>query len=85
MEILEPRVEGHTCEKIADRLGYKNHSGVVKRMEAIKKRFIQYEKTQGAKATQAGNGGRGFLPPKPKGKKVRMFNINDLPPIEVVW
>ena len=43
MEILEPRVEGHTCEKIADRLGYKNHSGVVKRMEAIKKRFIQYE------------------------------------------
>ena len=41
MEILEPRVEGHTCEKIADRLGYKNHSGVV---EAIKKRFIQYEK-----------------------------------------
>ena len=43
MEILEPRVEGHTCEKIADRLGYKNHSGVVKRMEAIKKRFIQYD------------------------------------------
>lgn len=47
MEILEPRVEGHTCEKIADRLGYKNHSGVVKRMEAIKKRFIQYEKDTG--------------------------------------
>lgn len=44
MEILELRVEGQTYEEIADRLGYKNHSGVVKRMEAIKKRFIQYEK-----------------------------------------
>ena len=47
MEILELRVEGQTYEEIADRLGYKNHSGVVKRMEAIKKRFIQYEKDTG--------------------------------------
>lgn len=47
MAILELRVEGQTYEEIADRLGYKNHSGVVKRMEAIKKRFIQYEKDTG--------------------------------------
>ena len=47
MEILELRVEGQTYGEIADRLGYKNHSGVVKRMEAIKKRFIQYEKDTG--------------------------------------
>ena len=40
-------MEGQTYEEIADRLGYKNHSGVVKRMEAIKKRFIQYEKDTG--------------------------------------
>ena len=47
MAILELRVEGHTYEEIADRLGYKNHSGVVKRVEAIKKRFIQYEEEAG--------------------------------------
>lgn len=43
MAILELRVEGYTLEEIADRLGYKTHSAVVKRMEAIKKRFLQYE------------------------------------------
>jgi len=47
MEILELRVEGYTFEEIADRLGYKTHSAVVKRMEAIKKRFIQYENETG--------------------------------------
>lgn len=47
MEILELRVEGYTFEEIADRLGYKTHSAVVKRMEAIKKRFIQYESETG--------------------------------------
>ena len=41
MAILELRVEGYTYEEIADRLGYKTHSGVIKRMEAVKKRFIQ--------------------------------------------
>ena len=43
MAILELRVEGYSYKEIADKLGYKNHSGVIKRMEAIKKRFIQYE------------------------------------------
>ena len=43
MAILELRVEGYGYKEIADKLGYKNHSGVIKRMETIKKRFIQYE------------------------------------------
>lgn len=47
MEILELRVEGYTFEEIASRLGYKTHSAVVKRIEAIKKRFIQYENETG--------------------------------------
>lgn len=47
MPILELRVEGYTLEEIADRLGYKTHSAVVKRMEAIKKRFLRYEQESG--------------------------------------
>lgn len=47
MAILELRVEGYTLEEIADRLGYKTHSAVIKRMEAIKKRFLQYEQESG--------------------------------------
>ena len=43
MAILELRVEGYSYKEIAAKLGYKNHSGVIKRMDAIKKRFIQYE------------------------------------------
>ena len=43
MAILELRVEGFTYEEIAKELGYKNHSGVIKRMQAITKAFIQYE------------------------------------------
>jgi len=43
MEILELRIEGFTYEEIADKLGYKNHSGVIKRMQAIKKIFLSYE------------------------------------------
>ena len=40
-------IEGYTLEEIADRLGYKTHSAVVKRMEAIKKRFLRYEQESG--------------------------------------
>jgi DNA-directed RNA polymerase specialized sigma24 family protein len=47
MEILGLRVEGFTYEEIADKLGYKNHSGVIKRMQAITKAFIKYEGEQG--------------------------------------
>ena len=45
--IMELRVERYGYKEIADKLGYKNHSGVIKRMEAIKKRFIQYENETG--------------------------------------
>ena len=46
MKILELRVEGFTYEQIADRLGYKNHSGVIKRIQSIKNEFIKYENEQ---------------------------------------
>lgn len=44
--ILALRMTGFTYGEIADRLGYKNHSGVLKRIRAIKKKFIQYENEQ---------------------------------------
>ena len=47
VEILELRLKGFTYEIIADKLGYKNHSGVIKRMQAIKKAFLQYEEKHG--------------------------------------
>ena len=43
MTILERRVEGATYEAIAKELGYKNHSGVLKRIRAIKNQFLRYE------------------------------------------
>ena len=44
MEILELRVDGFTYEKIAEKLGYKNHSGVLKRMRRIIEAFQEYER-----------------------------------------
>lgn len=41
MQILTLRMEGKTLEEIADKLGYKNHSGVLKR---IRKIGMMYEK-----------------------------------------
>jgi hypothetical protein len=43
MTILELRVAGFTYEEIADKLGYKNHSGVIKRIQSIAKAFVKYE------------------------------------------
>ena len=43
LRILELRVEGFTYEEIAVKLGYKNHSGVLKRMKAITKMYLEYE------------------------------------------
>ena len=44
MVILQMRMEGKTLEEIADKLGYKNHSGVLKR---IRKIGLAYEKFTG--------------------------------------
>lgn len=41
MAILEMRLEGNTLEEIAEKLGYRNHSGVLKR---IRKIGLAYEK-----------------------------------------
>ncbi len=43
MEILNMRMNGFTYEKIATMLGYKTHSGIVKRMKIITDRFLKYE------------------------------------------
>lgn len=44
MAILKMRMEGNTLEEIAEKLGYKNHSGVLKR---IRKIGLAYEKFTG--------------------------------------
>jgi len=46
IKILELRMEGFTYEEIADKLGYKNHSGVIKRIRAIREKFIKYSDGQ---------------------------------------
>ena len=46
IEILGLRYEGFTYEEIAEKLGYKNHSGVLKRVQAIKRDFVKYEQEQ---------------------------------------
>ena len=45
-EILQLRHDGFTYAEIADRLGYANHSGVIKRMKVIEKQFKQFQKEQ---------------------------------------
>lgn len=42
-KILEMRMDGYKYEEIAQTLGYKNHSGVIKRVQAIGKAYKQYE------------------------------------------
>ena len=41
-QILQLRLEGFTLEEIAERLGYKNHSGVLKRIRKIGESYQQY-------------------------------------------
>ena len=41
-QIVKMRQDGYTYEEIADKLGYKNHSGVIKRVEAVKKKLQKY-------------------------------------------
>lgn len=42
-QIVQLRQAGYSYAEVADRLGYKNHSGVIKRIEAVKKRFKEYK------------------------------------------
>ena len=42
MRILEMRMSGDTLEKIAEKLGYKNHSGVLKRIRKIGQAYEAY-------------------------------------------
>jgi len=45
-EILELREDGYTSNEIADKIGYKNHSGVIKRLKFIKEEFLKYKDEQ---------------------------------------
>ena len=45
-EILELRLQGYTYQEIGERLGYKNPSGAIKRMQAIAKMLRKYEDEQ---------------------------------------
>ena len=42
MQILEMRMNGHTLEEIAEKLGYKNHSGVLKQIRRIGQAYEAY-------------------------------------------
>ena len=48
MAILELRAEGYGYQEIANKLGYKTHSAVVKRMEAIKRSVHPVRRRSGA-------------------------------------
>ena len=41
-QILQLRLEGYTMEEVADKLGYANHSGVLKRLRKIGQAFEKY-------------------------------------------
>ena len=43
MKILQLRMDGYTFAEIAKKLGYKNHSGVVKRVKKLAKTYENYE------------------------------------------
>lgn len=42
-QIVQFRQDGYSYVEIADNLGYKNHSGVIKRIETVKKKFKEYK------------------------------------------
>ena len=41
-EILQLRLDGYSLEEIAERTGYKNHSGVLKRIQKVGVKYQQY-------------------------------------------
>ena len=42
MDILTMRIEGAPYEEIADKMGYKNHSGVIKRVKRIAEAYLDF-------------------------------------------
>ena len=42
MQILDLRMSGGTLDEIAEKLGYKNHSGVLKRIRKIGQAYEAY-------------------------------------------
>ena len=42
-QIVKLRQDGYSYVEVADKLGYKNHSGVIKRIEAVKKKLKEYK------------------------------------------
>lgn len=47
MQILKLRMEGYTYEEIAKKLGYKNHSGVLKRIRKITEQYKDFHQKYG--------------------------------------
>ncbi len=45
-QIVQYRQDGYSYAEIAEMLGYKNHSGVIKRMEAVRKKFDEYRRRE---------------------------------------
>lgn len=43
-QIVQLRQDGYTYVEIADALGYGNHGGVIKRIEAVKKKYRDYQR-----------------------------------------
>ena len=41
-QILQLRLEGYTMKEVAEKLGYANHSGVLKRLRKIGRAFEKY-------------------------------------------
>lgn len=66
-QIVELRQDGFTYEEIADKLGYKNHSGVIKRVEAVKRNFKSTDAAYESHADQKVV--RGFFALKPDEKR----------------
>lgn len=43
-QIVQLRQDGYTYVEIADALGYGNHSGIIKRIEVVKKKYRDYQR-----------------------------------------
>lgn len=50
-QIFELKMQGLTDQAIAEKVGFQNHSAVVKRRKQIARRFLEYEKEETLKET----------------------------------